>query len=53
MFKARVTRYMFAIFMQNCKIVQNATQYNIEIQFESLIELQMWLIQQQEKYEKK
>ena len=40
-------------FMKNCKIIQNATHYNIEIQFKSLIELQMWLLQQQEKYEKK
>ena len=40
-------------FMQNCKIIQNATHCNIEIQFKSLIELQMWLLQQQEKYEKK
>ena len=41
------------LFMQNCNVIQNDTQCNIEIQFKSLIELQMWLLQQQEKYSKK
>ena len=40
-------------FMQTCKIIDEDTQCHIEIQFKSLIELQMWLIQQQEKYGKK
>ena len=40
-------------FLQNCKIMQSATQCSIEIQFKSLVELQIWLLQQQEKYGKK
>lgn len=40
-------------FMQNCKIIEDDKQCHIEIQFKSLIELQMWLVQQQGKCGKK